>query len=180
MMRAKQDNNIYVKVSNEKILLQFPKCNIETEAFIGENGVTTDKVEGDGKTLLGEFELGNIYGMNSKKEIKEKIHKEYTQINNNMYWVDDSNSKYYNQIVDITKENKDWNSAEHLIEYPTQYEYFVEIKINPENIPGKGSAVFLHCSKGNKTKGCIAVKKDIMEKIIKNIDEYTKIIIAKI
>ena len=80
MMRAKQDNNIYVKVSNEKILLQFPKCNIETEAFIGENGVTTDKVEGDGKTLLGEFELGNIYGMNSKKEIKEKIHKEYTQI----------------------------------------------------------------------------------------------------
>ena len=97
-----------------------------------------------------------------------------------MYWVDDSNSKYYNQIVDITKENKDWNSAEHLIEYPTQYEYFVEIKINPENIPGKGSAVFLHCSKGNKTKGCIAVKKDIMEKIIKNIDEYTKIIIAKI
>lgn len=180
MIVEKQDNNIYVKVSNEKTLLQFPRCNIETEAFIGENGVTLDKVEGDGKTLLGEFELGNIFGMHPKDNIPKDLHKQYNQINNNMYWVDDINSKHYNQLVDITNVQKDWNSAEHLIEYPIQYEYFIEIKINPNNTPGKGSAVFLHCSKNNKTKGCIAVNKQIMEKIIKNVDKETRIIIQKI
>ena len=180
MMMEKQDNNIYVKVNNEKILLQFPKCNVETKAFVGENGVTQNKIEGDGKTLLGEFELGNIFGMHPKDSIQKNLHKKYNQLNNNMYWVDDVKSEHYNQLVDITKVQKDWNSAEHLIEYPIQYEFFIEIKINPQNIPGKGSAVFLHCSKGNKTKGCIAVNKQVMEEIIKNVNNETKIIIQKI
>ena len=47
-----------------------------------------------------------------------------------MYWIDDSKSKYYNKLVDITKTKKDWNSAEHLIDYPIEYEYLVEIKTN--------------------------------------------------
>lgn len=49
-----------------------------------------------------------------------------------MHWVDDINSKFYNQLIDITKVKKDWNSSEHLIEYPKQYEYAIEIKTNPK------------------------------------------------
>ena len=30
----------------------------------------------------------------------------YEKINSNMYWIDDSNSKYYNKLVDITKVKK--------------------------------------------------------------------------
>ena len=80
-----------------------------------------------------------------------------------------------NKLVNISLARKEWNSAEHLIEYPIQYEYLIEIKTNPNNIPGKGSAIFLHCSNNELTAGCIAVEKEIMKKLINNIDEHTKI-----
>lgn len=133
---------IIVKQLEEKskaILTLYDKSNIifETEAFIGKNGMTTNKVEGDWKTPKGVFNLGLIFGTHSKKSIQLNNNTKYIQINKNLYWVDDIYSKFYNQLVDITKVNKDWKSAEHLIEYPNQYEYAIEIKSNSKNIPGK-------------------------------------------
>lgn len=172
------DNNIYVfQKEQSKAILKFPKYNIETYAYIGKNGVTDAKKEGDGKTPLGEFELGIILGKHPNENNKNGL--KYMQITKDMYWVDDSKSKYYNQLVDISKVKKDWNSAEHLIDYPVQYEYLIEIKTNPNNIPEKGSAIFLHCTSNKPTVGCIAVDTEIMKKIIENIDEKTKIIIYK-
>lgn len=166
------DNEIEVLVYSNNAVLRFPKCNIEVPAFIGKNGATLNKQEGDDCTPVGEFELGLLLGMHN--EIFNENYS-YIQINSNMYWVDDSNSIYYNKLIDITKVKKDWNSAEHLIDYPVQYEYLVEIKSNPLNIPSKGSAIFLHCSNNNVTHGCVAINRNDMKKLINNIDEETKI-----
>ena len=108
-----------------------------TKAFIGENGTTINKIEGDSKTPEGIFEFGVFFGMHAKKDIEINKNIDYIQINKNLYWVDDIYSKYYNQLVDITKVRKDWKSAEHLIAYPMEYEYAIEIKTNPKNIKGK-------------------------------------------
>lgn len=139
--------------------------------------MTKDKKEGDGKTPIGEFELGLILGTHSN--VKNINGLEYIQITKDMYWVDDPKSKYYNQLVNIKNVKKDWNSAEHLIEYQVQYEYLIEIKTNPNCIPGKGSAIFLHCLNNGSTAGCVAVNKETMKKIIENIDKNTKIQIGK-
>lgn len=172
----KIDNKIYVFVTDENMaILRYPQYNIKTTAYIGKNGVTTNKKEGDGKTPLGEFELGITLGKYEKTNNINEIN--YMQITENLYWVDDIKSKYYNQLVDITKTAKDWNSAEHLIDYPIQYEYLIEIKTNPKNIQSKGSAIFLHCTNNKPTAGCVAIDRNIMKKIIENIDEKTKIII---
>lgn len=172
------DNKIYVFPEKEnKAILKFPKCSIEADAYIGKNGVTSNKNEGDGKTPLGEFTLGVILGTHSKVENKNKLN--YMKITKNMYWVDDSKSKYYNQLVDILEVEKDWDSAEHLIDYPMQYEYLIEIKTNSENIKRKGSAIFLHCTNHKPTAGCIAVDTEIMRKIVENIDKQTRIVICK-
>ena len=109
----------------------------ETKAFIGENGTTINKIERDGKTPEGTFEFGLFFGMHSKESLEIDENIEYIQINKHLYWVDDIYSKYYNQLIDITKVRKDWRSAEHLIEYLNEYEYAIEIKTNPENIKGK-------------------------------------------
>ena len=172
------DNDIYVLVKeNNKAILKYPRLNIETDAYIGKNGITNNKKEGDGKTPLGEFELGLILVRNSNVE---NIHGlKYKVITENMYWIDDSKSKYYNQLVDMSKVTKAWDSAEHLIDYPIQYEYLIEIKTNPNNIHGKGSAIFLHCSNNQPTAGCVAIDRNVMKKIIENIDEKTKIKIEK-
>ena len=166
------DNKITVLVNQNKAILKFPKCNLETPAFIGKNGITANKKEGDDCTPIGEFNLGLMLGTHEKNC---NLNYNYEKINSNMYWVDDSNSKYYNKLVDITKVKKDWNSAEHLIDYPIQYEYLLEIKSNPANIPNKGSAIFLHCSNNTATHGCVAINREDMEKLINNVDKNTKI-----
>lgn len=170
----KIDNKIYVLVKKgNKGILKFPKHDIETIAYIGKNGVTTEKQEGDGKTPLGEFKLGIMLGTHIMQKDVNGL--KYLKITKDMYWVDDSKSKYYNQLVNILEVEKDWNSAEHLIDYPIQYEYLIEIKTNPNNIPEKGSAIFLHCTNNKPTAGCIAINKDSMKKIIESINENTKI-----
>ena len=173
-----QPNRIYVEYSEEKNkgILKFPKCKIETIAYVGKNGLTKEKKEGDGKTPIGEFKLGIILGKYPKEQVNTKL--EYKQITENMYWVDDIESEYYNQLVDTSLViKKDWNTAEHLIDYPIQYEYLIEIKTNPSNIRGKGSAIFLHCTNNRATAGCIAIDKQIMKELIENIDKQTKIVI---
>lgn len=168
------NNKIYVFLKdNNKGILIFPKYNIEANAYIGKNGMTKEKIEGDLKTPIGEFELGVILSMNTV--LKKKKGLNYIQITENMYWVDDENSIYYNKLVDLSKVERDWESAEHLIDYKVQYEYVIEIKTNPDNIPGKESAIFLHCTNNKPTAGCIAVDTEIMKKIIENIDDNTKI-----
>ena len=155
-------------------LIAYSEDNIvlETEAYIGKNGITENKVEGDGKTPIGKYKLGNCFGMHKKEEIQNA---NYIEINEDIYWIDDVESKYYNQMVDIRTIKKDWISGEHLIEFNRQYEYAIEIKTNPLNIPYKGSAIFLHCSIYKPTQGCIAIETSIMEKIINKINGDTAI-----
>lgn len=174
-MKKINENIYFYQKEKSKGILKYPKCNIEVEAYIGENGLTNKKEEGDKKTPIGEFKLGIILNTHKNGENENKI--QYSKITDSMYWVDDANSKYYNQLVKIGEVKKDWKSAEHLIEYKTQYEYLIEIKTNPNNIPNKGSAIFLHCTNGTPTAGCISVSSQAMKEIIKNISKDTKILI---
>lgn len=174
---------ILVRKSKSKEKAQFSFCVkkaehweevIKTDAYIGKNGMTKNKIEGDGKTPSGKFGIGIAFGTH------EKIGKlEYKKINENMYWIDDVSSKNYNQLIEKkTIENK-LEHGEHLIEYPIEYEYAIEIKINPQNIKGKGSAIFLHCSNNKPTGGCIAIDKKYMREILERIEKDAVIIIQE-
>lgn len=172
------DNKIYVYVENGSLAtLKFPEYNIEAKAYIGKQGASIIKKEGNGKTPLGEFDLGIALGTHSEEEMKTKLKINYKQITDTMYWVDDSDSPYYNQLVDTKNTKKNWKSAEHLIDFPIEYELLVEIKTNPENIPDHGSAIFLHCNTGKPTLGCVGVNRTVMENLIQLIDKNTKIVI---
>lgn len=170
-------NDIYIFVDNQNnAVLKYEKCNIETIAYIGKAGVTKSKIEGDGKTPLGEFKLGKILCMNCN--IKNVNGLKCSQITKEMYWIDDCKSKNYNNLVYVSKVEKDWKTAEHLIDYKFEYEFLIEIKTNPNNIVGKGSAIFLHCinNKLDKTTvGCISVERNAMKKLVENVDKDTKI-----
>lgn len=103
---------------------------------MGKIGLTNNKKEGDGKTPIGLFYFGLAFGIHDRLELNVNKSINYIKINKNLYWVDDKDSKYYNKLIDITKNEKDFNRAEHLIEFLNQYEYAIEIKTNPQNIPG--------------------------------------------
>ena len=173
------ENMIYVKyVKDGEGIFMYPDYGIMAKAYIGKNGMTNNKIEGDGKTPLGKFSLGIILSM--KSDIQNLYGVKHKLINKNLYWIDDVKSQYYNQLVDIENVlKKDWSSAEHLIEYPIEYEYLIEIKNNPKNIPGNGSAIFLHCSNKKATTGCIAIDRNIMKKVVEVINLGTMVEIIK-
>ena len=170
------NNIIYIKKEQDNYFLSYK--NLKEICYIGKNGLTKEKKEGDLKTPIGQFKLGLIFGVHKKEEINMNKTLNYIEINKNLYWVDDINSKYYNQLVDITKVKKDWNSAENLLENKEPYEYAIEIKTNPTNIPGRGSAIFLHCKRKNYTAGCISINRDKMISLLSMIDSDTQIKIS--
>ncbi len=147
---------------------------METEGFVGKNGLGKEK-EGDLKTPVGLFEIGIAFGL--KDDVKTNL--DYYKLNENMYWVCDENSKYYNQFIDTTKVEKDWEDIknEHLIDENIAYEYAIEIKYNKECVKGKGSAIFLHCIKNGPTAGCVAIPSKDMKFILENIKKNGRVYI---
>lgn len=149
---------------------------LETEAIIGKNGLGKTK-EGDGKTPVGTFRFTKAFGI---KENPGAL-MEYIQVDDSHYWVDDANSKYYNQFISTKEIEKDWASAEHICAYKEAYAYALSISFNEQRIPGAGSAVFLHCeTEGvDVTAGCIAIPEVYMREIIKIVRPECVIVIDK-
>ena len=132
-----------------------------TSGCVGKNGVSAESQEGDYRTPKGLFSLGFAFGTENLTDLSIP----YRQLNENCYWVDDPESKFYNQWQETT--NVTWKSAEHLIDYAASYQYTVVVNYNMNPIvPYKGSAIFLHCATGSYTAGCIAVPTADMRKIL--------------
>ena len=166
------ENCILVKKENNQFYLTYKSMKVE--ATIGKNGLTKDLVEGDMKTPIGEFDLGIAFGMHERCEFDMNEDIPYFKIQNNQYWIDDINSKFYNQLIMMDKEPK--ISGEHLIDFANEdYEYAIEIKVNPHNFIGKGSAIMLHCNKNEYTYGCVGISRENMIKLLGMIDSNTKI-----
>lgn len=183
------NKNIMQIYENDKLIKQI------NHVEIGKNGASENIHETSVKTPLGTFNLGIAFGTHNLN-----INYPYIKTNENLYWVDDVNSKYYNKLVSLNEtintfnypyiintNKKEFNSAEHLIDYPKQYEYAVYIEYNVngekyENGMGKGSAIFLHCL-GDKgyTGGCVAIPKEDMLFVLKFLDrnKNPKIVIKR-
>lgn len=153
------------------------KCNgiwtetLSCSARVGKNGITSSKREGDGKTPTGIYSFGQAFGVAGNPGTSRG----WLQVNNNHYWVDDVNSSYYNRLVDASQTGIQWNSAEHLVSYPTAYKYAIAVNYNTACTPGAGSAIFLHCSTGGSTAGCISVSQSNMIQILRNLQNDTLI-----
>ena len=143
-----------------------------TEGFFGRSGVTEDKMEGDGATPIGVFTFGRAFGIAEDPGSLLP----YTKVTENDIWVDDVKSSFYNQWNLKDNPEADWDSYEDLIKYEEAYKYSLTINYNTDPIvTGKGSAIFLHCSTGRPTAGCISVSDDSMLFLLSFVDENTRI-----
>ncbi len=133
------------------------------ECNIGRNGMGKTK-EGDGKTPEGVFELGSAFGQGEAPAGSTWPWRETSEYD---FWVDDPNSKYYNQYVDAQSVQKDWKRAEKLL--INKYRMAIEVGYNPENIPGLGSAIFLHIwgNENDTTGGCTSMEEATIKTLLK-------------
>ena len=141
---------------------------------VGKRGLSRNKIEGDLKSPIGIFELGNIYYRPDKVD-KPKSKIKTIAIKKNMGWCDDPKSKYYNKLIKI-KKNIKINYEKNLFK-DSQYDLFILIKYNYNKpLKNKGSAIFLHLTKNYlPTKGCIAIKRNDFHILTKLINKKTKI-----
>ncbi len=142
---------------------------------VGRGGLTTNKVEGDHKTPVGEFKFKKIYYR--KDRLGEMIFQiPFATIRENDGWCDDPKNKLYNQHVQFPFDA----SAERLFRDDDLYDIICVLNYNTNPIvPGKGSAIFLHICKPNfaGTEGCVAIEKKNILKLVNLIDFNTKLII---
>ena len=147
--------------------------NFAFKCSIGKKGLTKKKIEGDQKTPIGTFNLGNLYFRNDRNSIiNTKI--KCIPIKKDMGWCDDTkNKKNYNKLIKIKKNLK----HEKLYRKDSKYDLLIPIEYNTKKVvPGKGSAIFIHLTKNySKTLGCIALKKKDFLILLRLINKNTKI-----
>jgi L,D-peptidoglycan transpeptidase YkuD (ErfK/YbiS/YcfS/YnhG family) len=147
--------------------------NLKFRCALGKAGVKKKMMEGDNITPKGIFKIIKIYYRFDKiKKIKTLIKK--IKIKKNMGWCDDPKSLFYNKLIKLPSKY----SHEKLYRNDNLYDLIVVLSYNTNPIiKNKGSAIFMHITKGSykKTAGCIALKKEDLVKIISLIKKNTKI-----
>ena len=150
--------------------------NFKFRCALGKAGVKTKIKEGDNITPKGTYKILSIYYRYDRvKKIKCSIKK--IKITKKIGWCDDLKSKYYNKIIKLP------SKLSHEILYRKDNIYDIVCVINYNINPilkKKGSAIFLHVAKKKyqKTKGCIALKKNHLITLLSLIKKNTKIKIS--
>lgn len=176
---AKEDTQGFVMPAAQRTEMEVSyawKQIVDTGAYVGRNGIGKE-VEGDEKTPRGLFTLDEAFGT---KEDTGTFRVSYLQVHDGHYWVGDSNSPYYNQMVDIRQTGAVFDTAvsEHLSTIGGKaYHYCMAVGYNKEHTPYKGSAIFLHCTDGPGTAGCIAIPEADMIKVLETIERPAYILI---
>lgn len=115
------------------------------------------KHEGDGCSPAGIFRIPFAFGLATPEEAAH-LRLSYTFLSPDIFGVEDPKSRYYNQVVDVTKVQRDWGDEEHqpMRRYTSLYHWGAFVAHNPQCIPEAGSCIFLHRwpGPGEPTAGC--------------------------
>jgi len=140
---------------------------------IGKYGFSKNKVEGDKKTPVGKFKIGDLFyrkDRNKKPNTKLKC----IPITKKLGWCDDpTNKKKYNKLIKINKNVR----HEKLYRKDNKYDFLITISYNTKKIKlGKGSAIFIHLTNNySKTEGCVALKKNDFLILLKLVNKKNQI-----
>ena len=150
--------------------------NYKVKCAIGKRGINIKKKEGDLITPKGTFKIKKLlYRRDKIGAINTNLKK--AVIKKNMGWCNDIKSKDYNKLISFPFKF----TAEKLYRKDNIYDLILVLNYNMNPIrKGKGSAIFIHVAKNNyrTTEGCVALKKNILKKIINKLDKNIKVIIS--
>ena len=123
------------------------------------------KYEGDKRAPIGVFKLTHIFGYKKKSDFSMP----YLYTSDKLICVDDSNSKFYNQIVQMRGDEK---SFEYMRRDDHQYELGIVVSHNKEAEKSRGSCIFLHVEKSENapTAGCTSMSLDEIKRVSSWLD----------
>ena len=147
--------------------------NFIFQCTIGRKGLTKNKIEGDKKTPVGTYSLGNLYYRKDRNP-KPLTDLKCIPIKKDMGWCNDvKNKKFYNKLIKVNRNI----SHEKLFRRDYKYDFIVPINYNTKKPKiGKGSAIFIHLTRKFKpTLGCVALEKKDFLILLMLINKKTKI-----
>ena len=129
------------------------------------------KHEGDKCSPAGLFRIPMAFGLAGAQDAAW-LKLPYTPLTPSIVGVDDPKSRFYNQIVDNAKVERDWDSNEPMARHTHAYRWGAFIAHNPEGIPGVGSCIFLHLWGGPEsgTAGCTAMSEENLKQVLGWLD----------
>lgn len=135
-------------------------------AALGKGGVKpeADKVEGDGATPLGVYTLRRVLYRSDRGDAPATA-LPVRVINTDDGWCDAPDDPAYNRPVRLPYPA----SCEEMARRDELYDIVVVLSHNDDPpVPGKGSAVFLHCAKPGypPTLGCVALARGDLEYVL--------------
>lgn len=153
-----------------------------TGGTVGKSGITLSPSETSTATPEGVFRLGFTFSLE-----KPNTKLDYRPVTENIYWVDDAGSKYYNMWRETTT-GKDWSSAEALYSQFTKgkMRHCIVMEFNGNGLtsdgvkPGAGSVIFF-CGRAGEltpTNGDIYIQDSDMLKILSYLDKSKAPVIA--
>jgi len=134
---------------------------MEAACEIGRAGAVAADVkrEGDGATPVGRWALRGVLLRRDRVGASARPALPWRWIAPEDGWSDDPADPAYNRPVVHPRPF----SAERLWRDDGAYDVVVVLGHNMDPpVPGRGSAVFLHCLEGRATAGCVAVERDVL------------------
>jgi L,D-peptidoglycan transpeptidase YkuD (ErfK/YbiS/YcfS/YnhG family) len=126
-------------------------------AWLGQRGISENKREGDRTTPSGAFGFQRtMYGVAPNPGVRYR----YRRIVCGDWWVEDPKSPWYNQFrhVRCGAAPPFDTTSDDMSRSPEAYRYLAVIDYNTRPVvPGRGSGIFLHVSRGNPTIGCVSL-----------------------
>lgn len=181
--------------ANQGVLLQFERnkhqwVHMEQpfNVSLGKNGIAWGqgmhplmtqgllKTEGDMRSPAGIFSIGTSFGYANKVNSNYP----YQALTKDDYCIDNSQSPYYNQIVNRQKVSINFplDSSEPMrrdiyFNGDQLYKLGFVLKYNPQNIPKAGSCIFVHLRKepNATTAGCTSMDEQSMQKLLGWLNE---------
>ncbi len=133
---------------------------VQTYGYLGLNGMSNHRVEGDKTTPIGLFQMNTPFG---QKDPLDGFPANYLKTKDSHVW-----RASVNRLVDDYSALGD-GEAIGAAGYAGYYDYAIDAGYNRNGIPKKGSALFLHCIGHGRTdtSGCVAVPTEQMVAIMR-------------
>jgi len=167
----------YTKKNNQWIPYQSPhpitlgRTGLRWGSGIHEQEAEVYKQEGDGKSPAGIFSFGKAFGYAPEKKVTN-LKLDYIPLTEITQCIEDTQSKYYNQIVSDSAIEKDWDSSDFMRRDDHLYKWGVFVN---HNIPAQnkdGSCIFFHLWRepGKYTLGCTGMEEAKIVELIEWLD----------
>lgn len=132
------------------------------------------KKEGDGRAPAGVFDLGGVWG--AHKSVKKHPKTFYHQVTPRDLWVEDGNSKFYNQFLTLDHEPvTEWEKKAQMKQndYPQSLKMFIAHNAVPNVVANGGSSIFFHIWRREgaaASAGCTTMAEEKLRWLIATVD----------